>query len=87
MRFVLHITERQKKLLFIIINEYVATTTPVGSKKIINKYKKDISAATSRNDMAALKKDGLIVKDYYSSGSVPSCMGYKYFVKNDISSI
>lgn len=83
----MNITERQKKLLFIIINEYVATATPVGSKKIINKYMKDLSAATIRNDMAALEKEGLLEKVYNSSGRVPSVMGYKYFEKNDISSI
>ncbi|MGL5640503.1 MAG: heat-inducible transcriptional repressor HrcA [Mycoplasmoidaceae bacterium] len=83
----MNITDRQKKLLFIIVNEYVATATPVGSKKIINKYMKNLSAATIRNDMAALEKEGLLEKVYNSSGRVPSVMGYKYFEHNNMSSI
>lgn len=83
----MNITNRQKELLFIIINEYVATAIPVGSKKIISKYMKDLSAATIRNDMAALEKAGFLEKVYNSSGRVPSMMGYKYFEQNNTSSI
>ena len=48
---------------------------------------KDLSAATIRNDMAALEKEGLLGKVYNSSGRVPSVMGDKYFEIDDISSI
>ena len=48
---------------------------------------KDLSAAAIRNDRAAQEKEEVLEKVYNSSGRVPSVMGYKYFEKNDISSI
>ncbi|MGL4647609.1 MAG: heat-inducible transcriptional repressor HrcA [Mycoplasmoidaceae bacterium] len=77
------ITNRQKELLFIIVNEYVSHATPIGSKKIIKNYMKDLSAATIRNDMAKLEKEGLIEKVYNSSGRIPTIAGYKFFEKNN----
>ncbi len=76
------ITERQKELLFIIVNEYISNANPVGSKKIIQKYMKNLSAATIRNDMAKLEKEGLVEKVFNSSGRVPSIEGYKFYEKN-----
>ncbi|MEG0879307.1 MAG: heat-inducible transcriptional repressor HrcA [Malacoplasma sp.] len=74
--------ERQEKLLKCIIEDYIATATPVGSKRIIEKYIKDISAATIRNDMALLEKCGFLDKNHTSSGRIPSNKGYKYYEKN-----
>ena len=76
------ISKRQEELLYIIIQEYIANAMPIGSKFIMSKYMKDISAATIRNDMATLEKKGLIQKVHNSSGRIPSTEGYKYYEKN-----
>lgn len=76
------ISKRQEELLYIIVKEYIATASPVGSKMIMNKYMKNLSAATIRNDMAELEKKGYITKVHNSSGRVPSLNGYKYYEKN-----
>ena len=76
------ISKRQEELLYIIVKEYIATASPIGSKLIINKYMKNLSAATIRNDMAELEKHGYITKVHNSSGRVPSIEGYKYYEKN-----
>lgn len=77
-----NLTDRQIELLRCIVEEYVATAIPVGSKTIIQKYMKDISAATVRNDMAILEKANLLEKNHTSSGRVPSIEGYKFYEKN-----
>ncbi|MCF0217715.1 MAG: heat-inducible transcriptional repressor HrcA [Malacoplasma sp.] len=76
-----NITNRQKELLKHIVEQYVLTANPVGSKVIIEKYMRDISAATVRNDMAALEKLGYLEKNHTSSGRIPSVLGYKYYEK------
>ncbi len=76
------ITERQKKLLKVIVDEYTISAIPVGSKAINDKYFNDLSSATIRNEMAALEKDGLLIKTHTSSGRIPSTVGYQYYEKN-----
>lgn len=74
------LTERQNKILKIIVERYIKSPTPVGSKvvsKIIN-----CSPATVRNEMGELEKYGLLEKTHTSSGRVPSEAGYRYYVDN-----
>lgn len=74
------LTERQNKILRIIVERYIKSPTPVGSKvvsKIIN-----CSPATVRNEMGELEKYGLLEKTHTSSGRVPSEAGYRYYVDN-----
>lgn len=78
----MELRDRQKDLLKYIVDEYIATANPVGSKTIITKYMNNISAATIRNDMAYLEKIGLLEKNHTSSGRVPSTNGYKFYEKN-----
>lgn len=75
-------TERQMTLLKYIVEEYISTANPVGSKTIIEKYIPNISAATVRNEMAILEKLGYLEKNHTSSGRVPSTLGYKFYEKN-----
>lgn len=77
-----NISNRQKELLKYIVEEYIATANPVGSKTIIEKYMPQISAATVRNEMAALEKMGYLEKNHTSSGRVPSTSAYKMYEKN-----
>ena len=74
------ITERQVSLLKIIVEEYIKTARPVGSKAICAKLK--CSSATIRNEMSALEELGLLEKTHTSSGRIPSDNGYRYYVDN-----
>jgi heat-inducible transcriptional repressor len=76
------ITERQRAILSIIIEQYVSTARPVASEQIVNNYGLNVSSATIRNDMADLERAGLIVQPHTSAGRVPSDQGYRYFVAN-----
>lgn len=72
------ITERQISLLKIIVEEYIKTARPVGSKAICEKLK--CSSATVRNEMSALEELGYLEKTHTSSGRIPSDSGYRYYV-------
>ncbi|MFA5407351.1 MAG: heat-inducible transcriptional repressor HrcA [Bacilli bacterium] len=72
--------ERQKNILKIIIEEYIKTAHPVGSKSICDTL--DLSSATIRNEMASLEEDGLLEKPHTSAGRIPSEKGYRYYVDN-----
>jgi heat-inducible transcriptional repressor len=76
------LTQRQIKLLEVIINAYIASAQPISSKEIINNHMPDISSATIRNEMAQLEKLNLIEKPHTSAGRVPSINGYKYYEEN-----
>ena len=71
---------RQKELLKEIVEEYVKTARPVGSKSLCKKFK--CSSATIRNDMATLENLGYLEKTHISSGRIPSEEGYRYYVDN-----
>ena len=74
--------DRKKKILELIINEYIVRVEPVSSNTIITKYDLDISSATVRNDMMALEKMGYLEKTHLSSGRVPSNKGYEFYINN-----
>ena len=71
---------RQNELLRLIVETYIKTVKPVGSKSLVKKLK--CSSATIRNDMAYLESVGYLEKTHISSGRVPSEAGYKYYVDN-----
>lgn len=72
--------ERHQALLKLIVESYIKTAKPVGSKSLSDELK--CSPATVRNEMADLEKLGFIEKNHISSGRVPSETGYKYYVSN-----
>lgn len=74
------VTERGLAVLRAIVSDYVSTREPVGSKTIVDKHAFGVSAATIRNDMAALEDEDLIVAPHTSSGRVPTDKGYRVFV-------
>ncbi len=74
------VSERGLEVLRVIVQDYVASREPVGSKSIVDRYRFGVSAATIRNDMAALEEDGLIAAPHTSSGRVPTDKGYRMFV-------
>ena len=75
------LSNRQKLILKAIIEEYVSTGEPVGSKVLTEKPYLDFSSATIRADMAYLEMIGLLEKTHTSSGRIPSVSGYKYYVE------
>ena len=70
------LTERQVQLLKAIVEEYVATAEPVGSKALVEKYKLDISPATVRNEMAAMTQEGYLEQPHTSAGRIPAPLGF-----------
>ncbi len=76
--------ERQASLLANIIEQYIATAQPVGSKAIVDQGVFDVSSATIRNEMAALESEGYIYQPHTSSGRVPTERGYHYYVAHQL---
>ena len=74
------LTERQNKILKLIVERYIKSPVPVGSKAISKELK--CSSATVRNDMGELENKGLLEKTHTSSGRIPSEAGYRYYVDN-----
>jgi heat-inducible transcriptional repressor len=76
-----HLTERQEKILALVVREYINKPEPVGSKYLADNYLTNISSATIRNDLAALEELGYVTAPHTSAGRVPTEAGYRYFVK------
>lgn len=74
------LNERKIKILQAIINDYIATAEPVGSRTIAKKYDLGISSATIRNEMSDLEEMGFIIQPHASSGRIPSDLGYRLYV-------
>jgi heat-inducible transcriptional repressor len=74
------VSERGLEVLRVIVQDYVASREPVGSKSIVERHAFGVSAATIRNDMAMLEDEELIVAPHTSSGRVPTDKGYRVFV-------
>lgn len=72
--------ERKNNLLKAIVESYIQTVKPIGSKSLCKKF--NCSSATIRNEMAELERLGFIEKNHISSGRIPSEVGYKYYVEN-----
>ena len=75
------LTDRRKQLLQHIVEEYVETAQPVGSRTLVDKYELSLSPATIRNEMAALEDEGLVAQPHTSAGRVPTDAGYRYYVE------
>src|SRR5436305_3259705 len=78
----IYITERQRQILAVLIEEYVATARPVASEHIVGRYDLIVSSATVRNEMVELERGGLITHPHTSAGRVPTDRGYRYYVEN-----
>jgi heat-inducible transcriptional repressor len=72
--------ERRLAVLRAIVEDYVATEAPVGSKGLVERHGLGVSPATIRNDMAALEEEGFITQPHTSAGRVPTDKGYRLFV-------
>ena len=72
--------ERRLAVLRAIVEDYVATEEPVGSKALVERHGLGVSPATVRNDMAVLEDEGFITQPHTSAGRVPTDKGYRLFV-------
>src|SRR5574344_2346736 len=73
---------RRDEILKLIVEHFVKTAEPVGSKTLQEVYHLSVSSATIRNEMNALENDGFLEKTHTSSGRVPSQKAYKYYVEH-----
>lgn len=76
------IDERKIKILEAIINDYINTGEPVGSRTIAKKYDLGVGSATIRNEMSDLEDMGLLEQPHTSAGRIPSSKGYRLYVDN-----
>ena len=76
------LSERKQRILALIIESYISTGEPVGSKTLSNAMGNSVSSATIRNDMADLVELGFLMQPHTSAGRIPSQAGYRYYVDN-----
>jgi heat-inducible transcriptional repressor len=74
------VEDRKLAVLRAIVEDYVATQEPVGSKALVERHRLGVSPATVRNDMAALEDEGFITQPHTSAGRIPTDKGYRLFV-------
>jgi len=77
----MELSERQKKILKAIVEEYVNSASPVGSQTLEKKANLGLSPATLRNEMAKLEKAGFLQKTHTSAGRMPTSLGLKFYIK------
>ncbi|MEW6082573.1 MAG: heat-inducible transcriptional repressor HrcA [Bacillota bacterium] len=72
--------ERKRKVLQALVEDYVATAAPVGSRTLARKYGLGVSPATIRNEMADLEEMGYLEQPHTSAGRIPTDLGYRFYV-------
>ena len=72
--------DRKLAVLRAIVEDYVSTNEPVGSKALVDRHNLGVSPATIRNDMAVLEEEGYIAQPHTSAGRIPTDKGYRLFV-------
>ena len=76
------LNDRKRKILQAIIDEYIGTAEPVGSRSISKKENLGLSSATIRNEMADLEEMGYLIQPHTSAGRIPSDEGYRFYVNS-----
>jgi heat-inducible transcriptional repressor len=74
------LSQRQRQILIRVVEEYVATGQPVGSKNLVERAGMQVSSATVRNELAELERLGLLTHPHTSAGRIPTDRGYRYYV-------
>ena len=75
------LTDRQERILDLVIRSYIETGLPVGSNTLVDRFEMRVSSATVRNELAALGELGYLVQIHTSAGRTPTETGYRYFVQ------
>ena len=76
--------QRMYKILEAVVDEYIRTGEPVGSKTVMHRLDISISSATIRNEMAALEQMGYLEHPHTSAGRIPTYKGYKYYIEKSM---
>ena len=74
------LSERKRRILQAVVEEYIATAEPVGSRAISKRQELGLSSATIRNEMADLEDMGYLMQPHTSAGRIPSDLGYRFYV-------
>lgn len=72
--------DRRSEVLRALVEEHIKTGEPVSSRAVLDRSRINVSAATVRNDLAALEQEGLVQQPHTSAGRVPTVAGYRYYV-------
>ncbi len=78
----MEMTERKEKILAAVVEKYIQTGEPVGSKSLVDILGFPVSSATVRNEMAELSEMGYLEQPHTSSGRIPSSKGYRYYIEH-----
>jgi heat-inducible transcriptional repressor len=78
---------RTQAILRAVIEEYVASASPVGSEALVQRYNLGVSSATVRNVLAELETAGLLMHPHTSAGRIPTDLGYRYYVESAVESV
>ena len=76
----MELTARKKEILKILVDSYIATAEPLGSKAIAERMAEKVSSATVRNELADLSEMGYLEQPHTSAGRIPSAKGYRLYV-------
>lgn len=76
----LRLSQRQELILARVVEEYVATGSPVGSKTLVERAGLEVSSSTVRYELAVLEEQGLLMHPHTSAGRIPTDAGYRFFV-------
>ncbi|MBQ8936085.1 MAG: heat-inducible transcription repressor HrcA, partial [Oscillospiraceae bacterium] len=76
----MELSERRRKILRVVVENYIETAEPIGSKAIAEKAGLTCSSATIRNELSALEKQGYLEQPHTSAGRIPSPLGYRFYV-------
>jgi heat-inducible transcriptional repressor len=74
------LNDRRRRVLQALVEEYIASATPVGSKTLVTRYELGCSPATVRNELSILEETGYVVQPHVSAGRMPTDTGYRSFV-------
>lgn len=78
----MELDERKKRILSSVVEDYITSAEPVGSKTFVDKHNLEYSSATIRNEMKILEEEGYLEQPHISAGRIPSTKGYRYYVDN-----
>src|SRR5579864_1916664 len=77
----IELTERQQEIIVRVVEEYVASGQPVGSKNLVQRSGMQVSSSTVRSELAELEEIGLLTHPHTSAGRVPTDSGYRYYAR------
>ena len=78
----MEMTDRKEKILAAVVEKYIQTGEPIGSKALVDSLGLSVSSATVRNEMADLSDMGYLEQPHTSAGRIPSNQGYRYYVEH-----